>query len=168
MMLDFGLAPQHLTQDLTGGIVRPVALRNGPLHDRADMLPHPARRFWLRVPSGTLTFPVGTTSQTVSVQTAEDADNEGNETFTLTLSSPVNATLGDATATGTINDAVGQPTLNVSGASANEGAAVEFTVSLSVASGQTVTVQYATSSGTATSGTEFTPGSGRLTARARC
>ena len=30
--------------------------------------------------------------------------DEDDETFTLTLSSPANATLGDATATGTIND----------------------------------------------------------------
>ena len=36
--------------------------------------------------------------------TTDDATDEANETFTLTLSSPTNATLGTATATGTIND----------------------------------------------------------------
>ena len=113
--------------------------------------------------SGKLTFAAGTTSKTVSVSTTEDTDTEGNETFTLTLSSATNATLGDATATGTINDAAGQSALNVSGGSADEGDAVNFTVSLSVASGQTVTVDYATSSGTATSGTDFTAKSGTLT-----
>ena len=114
--------------------------------------------------SGTLTFAAGTTSQTVSVSTTEDdTTDEGNETFTLTLSGPTNATLADATGTGTINDAAGQPTLNVSGASADEGKAVNFAVTLSVASAQQVTVNYATSSGTATSGTDFTATNGTLT-----
>ena len=54
--------------------------------------------------SGTLTFAANETSKTVSVATTADAADEENETFTLTLSSPTNATLGDATATGTIND----------------------------------------------------------------
>ena len=53
--------------------------------------------------------------------------------------------------------------LSVSDASATEGALVEFTVSLSAASGQQVTVQYATADGTAESGADFTPASGTLT-----
>ena len=52
--------------------------------------------------SGTLTFAANETSKTVSVATTADAADEDNETFTLTLSSPTNAVLGDATATGTI------------------------------------------------------------------
>ena len=52
--------------------------------------------------------------------------------------------------------------LSVSDASATEGALVEFTVSLSAASGQLVTVQYATADGTAESGADFTPASGTL------
>ena len=54
--------------------------------------------------SGTLTFAANETSKTVSIATTDDSVDEENETFTLTLSSPTNATLGDATATGTIND----------------------------------------------------------------
>ena len=54
--------------------------------------------------SGTLTFAANETSKTVSVATTEDSDDEADETFTLTLSSPTHATLADATATGTIND----------------------------------------------------------------
>ncbi len=54
--------------------------------------------------SGTLTFTAGETTKTVSVATTDDSADEDDETLTLTLSSPVNATLGDATATGTIND----------------------------------------------------------------
>ena len=54
--------------------------------------------------SGTLAFAAGETEKTVSVRTTDDSMNEEDETFTLTLSSPANATLGDAVATGTIAD----------------------------------------------------------------
>ena len=226
--------------------------------------------------SGTLTFVANETSKTVNVATTDDSADEDDETFTLTLSSPTNATLGDATATGTINDddvsttpltasfsnmpashtggeftfglafseevelsyvtlrdtafavtggevknverqqqgsnqawniTVGPsgegavtitlpettncnadgaictddgrplshslsatvagpaatPAVSVSDASATEGDPVEFTVSLSAASSQQVTVDYATSGGTAASGTDFTAASGTLT-----
>ena len=53
---------------------------------------------------GRLVFEANQTSQTVDVWTTEDTLDEEDETFTLTLSSPTNATLGDATATGTILD----------------------------------------------------------------
>ncbi len=54
--------------------------------------------------SGTLTFTANATSQTVRVQTAQDSADEEDETFTLELSNPSGATLGDAAATGTIED----------------------------------------------------------------
>ncbi len=113
--------------------------------------------------SGTLTFGPNETSKTVSVATTVDALDEESETFTLTLSSPTNATLEDATATGTIDNGESpDPVLGVADASAAEGSAVEFTVSLSEASSESVTVEYATSGGTATSGTDFTAASGTL------
>ena len=52
--------------------------------------------------SGTLTFNAGDTSQTVEITVLTDSDDEGQETLTLTLSNPNQATLGDATGTGTI------------------------------------------------------------------
>ncbi len=114
--------------------------------------------------SGTLTFAAGTTSQRVSVSTTEDSTDEEDETFTLTLSSPTNATLGNATARGTINDNDSPPAVSVSNVSATEGGSVSFTVSLSAESGRQVTVQYATSSGKATSFPDFTAKSGKLVA----
>ena len=56
--------------------------------------------------SGTLSITAGQTTATIAVQTTEDTTDEANETFTVTLSSPTNATLAtDPTATGTITDA---------------------------------------------------------------
>ena len=54
--------------------------------------------------SGTLTFAAGATTQTVRVETADDSADEADETFALTLSNPAGATLGDAEATGAIED----------------------------------------------------------------
>ena len=52
--------------------------------------------------------------------------------------------------------------MSVSDASVTEGDAVDFTVSPSEAGSQQVTVEYATSGGSATSGTDFTASSGTL------
>jgi Calx-beta domain/RTX calcium-binding nonapeptide repeat (4 copies) len=54
--------------------------------------------------SGTLVFAPGETTKTIAVPVVGDTAVEPDETFTLTLSSPANATLGTATATGTITN----------------------------------------------------------------
>ena len=54
--------------------------------------------------STTLTFDPGQEEKMFTVQTTDDTDIEGDETFTVTLSNPSNATISDATAKGTIND----------------------------------------------------------------
>ncbi|MGE3819186.1 MAG: cellulose binding domain-containing protein, partial [Isosphaeraceae bacterium] len=53
---------------------------------------------------GSLTFAPGETSRTVVVKILGDLDVEPDETFGLSLSAPSGATLGGATATGTIRD----------------------------------------------------------------
>ena len=115
--------------------------------------------------SGTLTFAPGETERTIAVGILDDAVSEGTETFTVTLSDAVDATLGTAAATGTIFDDDGSPGLSIVGATAAEDAAqVAFTVALSPArESGAVTVSWATSDGTATAGTDYTAGSGRLT-----
>ena len=94
--------------------------------------------------SATLTFMPGETEKTVPVQTTDDTVDEDDETFTLTLSDPSNATLG-RTAKGIIDDDDAVPVASVADATANEGDPVEFTVALSPASGREVKVTAATS-----------------------
>jgi hypothetical protein len=55
--------------------------------------------------SGTLTFPIGTSATTINVTVIGDTIRESNETFYVKLSNPSpNAFLGDAQATGTIQN----------------------------------------------------------------
>ena len=111
--------------------------------------------------STTLTFAPDETTKTVSVATTEDTRNEDQETFTVTLSGPANATLkADAkTATGTINDDDALPVLSIAGATVNEGEAAQFVVTLTPASSKQVTVSYSTADGTATASEDYTAAS---------
>ena len=54
--------------------------------------------------NGTLTFPAGQTAVHITVAVIGDIVREADETFAVTLSNPANATLADATATGTITN----------------------------------------------------------------
>jgi ELWxxDGT repeat protein len=54
------------------------------------------------LPGGTLTFAAGETSKTITVEVAAESAVEANEGFKVTISAPTGATLGTATATGTI------------------------------------------------------------------
>ncbi len=100
--------------------------------------------------SGTLRFAAGDTSETITVTLGDDALSEGDETFKVTLSNAANASIANGEATGTITDDEGTPTVTIADASATEGDAVEFAVTLSPASQTDVTVQYATTDGSAT------------------
>jgi Ca2+-binding RTX toxin-like protein len=120
--------------------------------------------------TGTLTFEPGQTTKQVTVPVKGDALDEENETFSLLLSDAVEATIDDATGVGTITDDDATPTLSVAGGEVTEGNQgtkdLTFQVSLSAASGNDVTVKYATSDGTATAGADYTATSGTLTIKA--
>jgi ribosomal protein L35AE/L33A len=117
--------------------------------------------------SGTLTIAAGTTTQTISVPVVGDTMDEPNETFVVNLTNASGATIADNQATGTITDNDPAPTLSVNDISVNEStffsSTATFTVSLSAASSQQVTVNYATANGTATAGSDYTARSGTLT-----
>jgi hypothetical protein len=104
--------------------------------------------------SGTVTFQPGQTAQTVAVPVIGDLLNEVNELFYLNLSGATGAILADAQGKVTITDDDPVPALSVEDVTVVEGNAgtrvVNFTVRLSEASGQAVTVLYATQDGTAT------------------
>ncbi len=113
--------------------------------------------------SGTVAFLEGETSKTITVTTLDDLSDEFTEDLTVALSNVVNATLADDTATGTIDDNDGPPTVSVNSVSVSEGGDLIFTVSLSVISGKTVTVNYATADGTALVNVDYTSATGTLT-----
>ena len=100
--------------------------------------------------SGTLTFAAGQTSKDIEVALADDSISEADEDFTLTLNNASNAGIDVGTATATITDNESTPTLTIADARATESGAVEFTVTLDPASSSDVTVEYATTDGTAT------------------
>ena len=109
--------------------------------------------------SGSLTIAAGATTATFNVGVLADSIDEANETVTLTLSGVSStATISDATATLTITDDDNPPSLSINDVTAaNEDATNrEFTVTLSAASSLEVTVNYATSDGTATAGADYT------------
>lgn len=116
--------------------------------------------------SGTLTIPAGQTSGTITVVVNGDRLAEPNETFVVTLSSPTNATIADGQGTGTILD--NEPCINISDVTKAEGrkghtTLFTFTVTLSVAYDQAVTMSYRTVDGTAMTGEDYVARTGTLT-----
>ncbi|MBW2065872.1 MAG: hypothetical protein JRJ03_13215, partial [Deltaproteobacteria bacterium] len=113
--------------------------------------------------NGTLTIPAGSDSGTISVPIADDALIELAETFYVNLSSPsANATIGDNQGVGTIN-VQEKAVITIDNVSADEGGSATFTVTLSGAAEDAVTVQYSTSGGSATEGSDYTATSSTLT-----
>ena len=71
--------------------------------------------------TGTLTFTAGTTIRTLSVAVKGDTIDEADETLLVNLSSPVNATIVDGQAVGTIVDNDSAPSLTIADVSIIEG-----------------------------------------------
>ena len=117
--------------------------------------------------SGTLTFPPGTVTRTISVPVFGDVLDEDDETLFLNLSAPVNATIADGQAVGTITDDDPLPFLFAGDCAVIEGdvgfTPCAFTVLLVPVSGRAVTVNYATADGTATAGIDYIAAAGGLT-----
>ncbi|MEL7314787.1 MAG: Calx-beta domain-containing protein, partial [Cyanobacteria bacterium J06559_3] len=108
--------------------------------------------------NGTLSFAAGETTKTFTVAIAEDALYEGDETFTVNLSNITGgATIGTDTATGTITDnETPPPSLAIADVTVDENAGTAtFTVNLSAAANQIITVDYATADDTATAGSDY-------------
>jgi len=126
-------------------------------------------------PTGSVSFAANQSTATITVNVAGDTVAEPNEGFTVTLSSPSGATLGTpAMASGTITDDDSTPpppgtiTISVAGATVTEGNSgttqATLTLTLSSAASSAVTVQYATTNGTATTAdNDYTSADGTVT-----
>ncbi|MBL8820475.1 MAG: hypothetical protein JNL58_30910 [Planctomyces sp.] len=129
--------------------------------------------------SGTVTFVPGETTKTVTITSLQDSTYESTESLTLNLTNPIGAVLNDAQGSGTIrdDDPLPPPSISISDVSVNEGKLntsgknsgqpqltnMTFTVSLSSASTQTVSVSFATQDGTATvANSDYRSGSGTI------
>ena len=113
--------------------------------------------------SGTLTIAAGLLKGTITAPILDDTLVEADETFTLTLSDAVNASISEGVATGTIVDD-DEPTLSIEDVSVGENAGTAiFVVTLDTAGIQTVSVDYAATDGTATAGSDYAATSGTLT-----
>ncbi|AFY28282.1 Calx-beta domain-containing protein [Cyanobium gracile] len=110
--------------------------------------------------TGTITILANQTTATLTIATVDDAVLEANEAFTVTITNPVNGSIGTATATATIIDDDTAPlpliTLAVSPASVLENGAANlvYTFTRTGATTNPLTVNYAIN-GTATGGTDY-------------
>ena len=105
--------------------------------------------------SGTVVIPAGQTTGTITVAVNGDRLGEADETFAVNLTAATGATIGDGQGVGTILD--NEPRISISDVTKKEGkknqtTQFSFTVMLSAAYDQSVTVSFQTVNGTATTG----------------
>ncbi|HEY6167374.1 MAG TPA: PKD domain-containing protein, partial [Verrucomicrobiae bacterium] len=116
--------------------------------------------------NGTVVFNPGDTARTITVRVIGDTLNEATEFFKVVLSNEVNVLLANTEAQGSITDDDALPNLSINDISQAEGnvgsSNFVLTVTLSPASGQSVSVNYATANGTAVAGSDFTDTNGTL------
>jgi hypothetical protein len=119
--------------------------------------------------SGTLSFPPGTSTRTISVAVRRDDTPEASEFFFVELSRPAGATVADGQGRCTIADDDQQaplPSLAIGDVVVTEGATgfqnAVFTVSLSAPSRGQVGVTYTTGGGTAVPGRDYIAVAARL------
>jgi hypothetical protein len=110
--------------------------------------------------AGMLQFAPGQTVRTLAVTVNGDLLDEPDETFSVTLSAPLNAILGDAAGVGSIIFDDGPPALTINDATVVEGdmgtRTMTFTAALSGPSGQPITATYDIGGGTATPNVDYT------------
>jgi hypothetical protein len=113
---------------------------------------------------GTLTFPAGTTTQTLTVTVVDDSSNEGPETFELALSNATGgATISDPSNTVTIIDDDGDPTVTINDVTVSEeDPTVNVAITLSYPSPGNVIVNYTAQDGEATAGQDYTATTGAI------
>jgi hypothetical protein len=116
--------------------------------------------------TNTLTFAAGETSKEVAIDVAGDTVYEGDEAFSVALSSPVNADITQATGVGTITDDDPVPSASVDDVAIAEGTTgtsiATFTVSLSNPSAFVASVDWSTADGSATTPADYQASAGTV------
>ncbi|QMS87191.1 DUF4347 domain-containing protein [Nostoc edaphicum CCNP1411] len=113
--------------------------------------------------SGIIKFAAGETTKAITLNVVGDKVTEADETINLNLSYP-NQTVAIAPATITIVNDDNAPTISIADKSGKEDSGnLVFTVKLSNASNDVITVDYNTSNDTAIAGVDYTPLTGTLT-----
>jgi len=116
---------------------------------------------------GMITFPPGTTQQTISAEILGDTIEEPHETFTVTLHTPVGAQIQDSQAIGTILNDDGIAQLSIADASVDEGDSgsswMDFDVTLNRTVNTTVSVEYDMVDDSAIDGQDYNRSSGMIT-----
>jgi hypothetical protein len=113
--------------------------------------------------SGTLTIPTGAQVATFSVGIVADGVDEANETFTVSLANVTGATIGNATAIGTIlNDdtrtvRIERSPTDFSGDRESAVSGYTYRLTLNAPSETPLSLQYRTVAGTAVAGVDFVP-----------
>ena len=103
-------------------------------------------------------IPAGSTTTTISIPTTNDSVYEADETFTVTLSNPVNATIGTGAGTGTITNDDAPPAIQFSASNYNvgEGAGtVTITLTKTGSTALVSNVLVTTSDGSATAPADY-------------
>ena len=120
--------------------------------------------------SGTVTIPAGATSATPAFTINSDRDVEAAEKFNVTLSAPSGAVTGPYSTTQMYilnDDPSSGVSISAGSASVVEGNSgdrlVSFTIATNLAKNKTITVDWATGTGTATAGTDYEAASGTVT-----
>jgi hypothetical protein len=158
-----GAAAAVITVKRTGSLAGTVTVN----YFASDGTAHAGQDY--TAPCGSLTFAANQSSKTFSVPITNDVFDEPNETLNLGLVNPTGAAALGApvAAVLTITDDDAPPRLSVNNATVAEADSgtltATFTVALSPAASQTVTVNYATGDGTAKAPGDYTARTGTLT-----
>ena len=157
------LFPVSLSSSTTSNVVINYSTADGTAQAGSDYV----------AATGSITIPAGSTTGQIAITVNGDTVVETDETFNVQLAlGGTNATLGDGSGLGTIqNDDAAPPpavpTLSIANAAKLEGNSgtsnLVFTVSLSGATTSAVTVNYATANVSATAGVDYVAKSGTLT-----
>ncbi len=140
-----------------GGVTFDIATANGTASSGVDYVANSLTG---------QTIPAGSSTYSFTVQGNGDTLNEPSETFFVNVTNVTNAVVVDGQGVGTLTNDDPLPSISIDDVTVVEGnsgtALFSFTISLNTASGQNISVNYATADGTATAPADYTANSGTL------